>query len=87
MGKVKKTSEEQRLEIIKDGPCRVYGKVPLRIQVITPNQAGLSWDWKTDKVFKTADSYDLCRCGASDNKPFCNGSHASMKFNDKLYNM
>lgn len=25
----------------------------------------------------------LCRCGASSNKPFCDGTHASMKFQDE----
>jgi CDGSH-type Zn-finger protein len=35
-------------------------------------------------VYEVRERVTLCRCGQSDNKPFCNGAHASAKFRDGL---
>ncbi|CAG9891019.1 MULTISPECIES: CDGSH iron-sulfur domain-containing protein [Bacteroides] len=32
----------------------------------------------------SANPVHLCRCGQSFNKPFCNGTHASMHFCDNI---
>jgi CDGSH-type Zn-finger protein len=36
------------------------------------------------KPYEIRNRITLCRCGVSTNKPFCNGSHASIKFQDGL---
>ncbi len=36
------------------------------------------------RAYELRNRVTLCRCGASSNKPFCNGSHASTGFDDGL---
>ena len=77
---VKSERETKKIVVSKDGPYKVSGKIPLTMQIITPNEEGLSWDWKEAKTFETGDEYSLCRCGRSKNKPFCDDTHTKIRF-------
>jgi len=55
--------------VTKDGPYAITGG----IELIEPAQAE---DVSTEH-------YTLCRCGASKNKPFCDGTHWSVGFKDE----
>jgi CDGSH-type Zn-finger protein len=72
-----------RIVVSDDGPYVVSGGIPLEIQVIRPNSEGLSWEWEKGRVLETKSEYALCRCGHSNHKPFCDGSHARVHFNGK----
>ncbi len=52
------------------GPLWVRGGVPIESADGTP--------------YEVRNRVTLCRCGASSNKPFCDGSHASIKFRDGI---
>jgi len=69
-----------RVVVSENGPYFVYGGVPLSVQVIVPNEQGSSWDWREGKKLETKPEAHLCRCGHSNNKPFCDGSHAKVGF-------
>ena len=51
------------------GPLWVRGGVPVVSADGTP--------------YEIRNRVTLCRCGASQNKPFCDGSHASIGFTDE----
>lgn len=54
--------------IAPNGPYVVSGEVEL---------AGIEWGEGASRL-----QYTLCRCGASHNKPFCDGSHWAINFSD-----
>jgi CDGSH-type Zn-finger protein len=73
--------EEMKVTVSKDGPYIVSGNVPLSMQIITPNEEGLSWEWKEAKTFETDEGkYSLCRCGHSKTMPFCDNTHTKIRF-------
>lgn len=59
---------DELVRVLRNGPYEVCGNVELCAE----DDAGLGGD----------DPYYLCRCGASGNKPFCDGSHGRSGFTD-----
>lgn len=70
----------RRIVVHPHGPYRVIGGIPLAIQKITPNGRGESWEWVQGRSFPYSPEYFLCRCGQSQNKPFCDNSHVRSGF-------
>jgi CDGSH-type Zn-finger protein len=80
MSELNSTNDTFKIVIQKNGPYDVYGGIPVRIQHILANTDGKSWDWENGETFKTENSYQLCRCGHSSKKPFCDDSHLQVDF-------
>lgn len=60
---------ETTVEVMKNGPLMVYGN--LKVKDKDGNE--------TSKHKVTA----FCRCGASSNKPYCDGTHNKINFKDE----
>lgn len=69
-------TKHAKIEITKNGPYIVSGDLPLSEQWIVTNAEGDSLDYREGKKFPEQAQYALCRCGKSNNKPFCDGNHA-----------
>lgn len=63
------TDREPSIKITKDGPYKVYGSIPIEDDM--------------DSKPECPEHYALCRCGASKNKPFCDGTHHDIEFKDE----
>jgi CDGSH-type Zn-finger protein len=69
-----------RVKVLKDGPYLVTGGVPLSDQAICRDPDGISHGWQEGKKYPARDTYALCRCGHTKNKPFCDGTHKAIQF-------
>jgi len=67
---------ELSIGLIEDPAKNCSGPLWLRGGVLVIGADGFNYEVRNRVT--------LCRCGASQNKPFCDGSHASIGFSDKL---
>mgnify|MGYP001811767612 FL=1 len=65
---------------LPNGPLLVRGEVTLVRKTAVHSEHGEPLAWKTSDPLETNPSYALCRCGSSESKPFCDGSHARTEF-------
>ena len=77
----KESNERFKIYVSRNGPYLASGGIPLSEQIIDTDAEGYSWKWHKGKEFPVQGNYALCRCGGSQNKPFCDGTHVKVNFN------
>jgi CDGSH-type Zn-finger protein len=68
------------INVSKDGPYLVSGKVPISEQIIIVDKTGIPVEWGKGKEFPPKEKCGLCRCGSSQTKPYCDGTHIKINF-------
>ncbi|MDR1071267.1 MAG: CDGSH iron-sulfur domain-containing protein [Rickettsiales bacterium] len=66
------TKDAKEVDLIEDGGLEISGPLWIRGGIKVIGADGTAYEVRNKQT--------LCRCGASGNKPFCNGSHASIKW-------
>jgi len=73
-------ADEIKIEVTKNGPYIVTGKVPVFEQIIIVDTDGIPVEWGKGKEYPAREKCGLCRCGQTENKPYCDGSHIKAAF-------
>ena len=68
------------ITVTPDGPYYVSGGPPLRRARPVSTEQGEPVAWEYDAGLPTEENYELCRCGGSSHKPFCDGTHATREW-------
>ncbi len=71
---------EKKIVVTEDGPYFVLGNIPLVRKTQVVSEYGEPLTWKTGERLETSEAYCLCRCGHSQDRPFCDGTHCEVDF-------
>lgn len=73
-------SSGPEITITVNGPYEVSGDIPMVPKRIVRSEEGESLAWATGTELSHEDPTYLCRCGQSQDKPFCDNSHLTADF-------
>jgi CDGSH-type Zn-finger protein len=73
-------TNNQKIVVNSEGPYTVHGNLPLVRKTQVVSEYGEPLTWKKLETLETREHYDLCRCGLSCTKPFCDDSHIGAMF-------
>jgi CDGSH-type Zn-finger protein len=72
--------KQQQITIRKNGPYVVSGGLQLADIKRIGTDNGEPIAWKRVGAHQTDETFELCRCGKSSTKPFCDGTHERVEF-------
>jgi len=75
-----KIAAKYKIKVTKNGPYVVSGGVPLSERIMCVDSDDQCHGWKEGQQYPLRETYALCRCGQSANKPFCDGTHVKIHF-------
>lgn len=76
------TGESPSIKVVENGPYRVTGVPLVRMRKVIDRDDEVA-RWERGAVLREEGSYELCRCGLSGTKPFCDGTERTAGFDGK----
>ena len=68
------------IRVTLNGPYIVIGNISLSKMAIEADDEGYPYSWLETEIYPKRLGYALCRCGKSENKPYCDNNHKKTKF-------
>lgn len=73
-------SNDRKITVTRNGPYLVCGSIPLTREIIICDSKGIPVKWENGEKFPDRETYALCRCGRSQDQPYCDGTHTKIRF-------